>query len=248
MGYAKALKWRQGDNPALWKENLEHLLSSPSARKVDKHPSLHHSEIASFMAVLRSIDTDMNIMETRKGKQVPKRVPAIAFRALETTILSALRSEEARGARWPELDMGAVTWSLPAERMKERVPHTVPLPPHMVALFNAQPRGTSDFVFGVLSDSHLRDAMRAVEDKAGRIWVDKQTGKRATIHGFRASFSTWATDAGYDPVLGDVALAHAQGTEVSRRYQRSDMIERRRALMTAWAAHCAGTAPLALAA
>ena len=222
LAYAKAMKWRDGLNPAAWAENLEFLLASPGKiSQPKKHPSLHHTEIGEFMTVLRAMEGDR-------------------YRLLETAILCGLRSNEAQGARWCEIDLDAATWTIPAERMKERVGHVAPLSPRMVEIFRAQPR-TGELVFTLQTEAEdLRDAMRAVEKRAGRVWLDRQSGRRATPHGFRASFSTWGSDKGYDPVLIEVALAHAVGTEVSRRYQRGDKIELRRELMTAWASVCGG--------
>jgi integrase len=81
--------------------------------------------------------------------------------------------------------------------------------------------------------------MRRVEELAGRQWFDKHSGKRATVHGFRASLSTWGNDRGIDSVLIEVALAHAVGNAVERRYNRSDKLALRAEMMAQWAALCA---------
>ena len=84
-----------------------------------------------------------------------------------------------------------------------------------------------------ISDNDLRLALAAVF-KAGRVRKDQQSGKPIVVHGFRASCPTWGRDHGYDETMIEVALAHAVGTETTRRYQRSDMVERRAGMMAAW--------------
>jgi integrase len=218
LAYAKAMKWRSGENPAAWAENLEHLLAAPAKiTKPKKYPSLHWNEIGDFMATLH-------------------QQTGVIFRAMEVLILTGLRSNEVVGARWSEINLTQGLWAVPAVRMKERVAHTVPLPRDAVAIFQSLPR-CGELVFGELGANDLRELALA---KCLRIkpYYDQQSGKLVVTHGFRASLSTWATDAGYDPTLIEVALAHAVGTEVSRRYQRSDMIARRAEMMAAWAKHC----------
>jgi integrase len=69
------------------------------------------------------------------------------------------------------------------------------------------------------------------------VWKDKDSGKPVGVHGMRAALSTWGRDHSYDETMIEVALAHAVGTETARRYQRSDMIERRAGMMAAWSEH-----------
>lgn len=62
-----------------------------------------------------------------------------------------------------------------------------------------------------------------------------------TVHGFRSSFKTWATEATSFPnELSEAALAHVTGSQVERAYRRTDALERRRKLMAAWEAYAAG--------
>lgn len=131
-------------------------------------------------------------------------------------------------------------WSIPKERMKAGRPHTVPLSDRAITVLRAakllQPKPTDEakkptgMIFpgstkGVLSDMTFTQIMR-------RMKVDH------TMHGFRASFRTWAAEvAHYDHDLLEFALAHVVGDATVRAYQRSDMVEKRRKLMQDWAAY-----------
>ena len=129
----------------------------------------------------------------------------------------------------------------------------VPLSDDAIALLKALPRmAGSLYVFptprgGPLSDailSQLMKKMHAKELKAGRRgWLDADTGLPAVPHGLRSTFRVWTAEQGYDRDMSEMALAHAVGSTVERAYQRSDMVERRRAMMADWAAYCRGTAP-----
>lgn len=223
IGYAMAMKWRKlgSGNPGAWEDNLCHVLADSKKIHAPKpHASVHHSEIAGFMKVLRAM----------KGME---------FRCLELLIETAVRTNEAIGTRWPEIDLTEATWTIPGERMKKRKAHTVPLSKRAVALLKALPRGKSDLVFGELGTEALRDATAAVMEKAGRVWKDKQTGEVATPHGFRASFGTWGGATGVDDALVDLCLAHTVGSDVLRRYQRSDKADLRRKVMQDWSDHLA---------
>ena len=109
LNWAKTRGYRSGENPATWKGHLENLLPKRSkVRKIKHHPALPYGEIGPFMAALRAQD-------------------GIAVRALEFTILTAARSGEVRGARHVEVDSDALTWTIPAERIKGGREHRVPL-------------------------------------------------------------------------------------------------------------------------
>lgn len=152
--------------------------------------------------------------------------------AFEFLVLTGARSGEVRGATWDEIDAEAATWTVPAERMKGGAEHRVPLAPRALAVLEAA-RELSDgsgLVFPsprgkVLSDSTLSKLIR-------------ELGVPGTPHGFRSSFRDWAaecTDA--DHAVMELSLAHAVGSAVERAYSRSDLFERRRELMAAWADH-----------
>lgn len=210
LDFARASGWRTGENPATWKGRLSPLFPKPSKiKKVVHQRALAPHEMHAFMVGLR-------------------KAAGTAARALEFAILTAARSGEVRGATWDEIDLQGGFWSVPGERMKAGKPHRVPLSARAVALLKALPRiKDNELLFpaprgGQLSDMALTAVLR-------RMGVD------AVPHGMRASFKTWAMDHSEFPrELVEIALSHAVGNAVEQAYARSDMVERRRGLMTAW--------------
>jgi integrase len=161
-----------------------------------------------------------------------RKAAGTAARALEFVIYTAARSGEVRGAKWSEIDLKAGRWSIPGERMKAGRAHVVPLSRQAVALLKSLPRiEDNELLFpaprgGALSDMALTAVMRRME-------VD------AVPHGMRSSFRTWAQDhTTYPRELAEIALSHTVGDAVERAYARSDMLERRREVMQAWADYC----------
>lgn len=235
LSQATVAGFRAGDNPARWAGNLKELLPKPSAI-ADKgnQPALAVAELPAWFAALRKRD-------------------GISARAIEFLALTAARSGEIRGMVWSEvhdLDGDKPMWVIPAQRMKAKREHRVPLSPEAVKSLKAVPQVEgSDYVFpavrgGSLSDMALSGVMRRMQEaevKAGRKgWLDPRLGRPAVPHGLRSTFRDWAAEKGYERDMAEIALAHTVGSEVERAYRRSDVIERRRAMMAAWAATCRG--------
>ena len=138
---------------------------------------------------------------------------------LAFVFLTAARMNEAAGAQWSEIDLSTATWTVPATRMKAGRDHRVALSPAAVAILERR-RGQHDTnVFGARVPNQTALARLA---------------KPYTTHGARATFATWAADNGFDHVLIEAAQAHVTGNSVSRCYQRSDLLDRRRPMMDAW--------------
>lgn len=122
LDYATAHKYRQGLNPARWKGNLDAVLDKPSkVASVKHHAALAIDDVPDFMSFLRKAD-------------------GMGARALEIAILTAARSGEVRGATWAEIDLAGGTWVVPAERMKAKKEHRVPLSTQVMELLKALPR------------------------------------------------------------------------------------------------------------
>ena len=143
-------------------------------------------------------------------------------RVLRLQMLSAVRPGEAQGARWSEIDLDAKTWAIPAERMKARKTHVVPLSDEAQALLSSIDRD-GDLVFSGIS-----------------VGVVRRTWKRhadAKMHGLRSTFRDWVQDTREDEYgkAAEYAIAHMNGTQVERSYARSTMLDKRRALMSEWA-------------
>ena len=153
----------------------------------------------------------------------------------EFLVLTASRSGEVRGARWVEIDIEGGEWTIPAERMKSRREHRVPLSGRareILAEAKAHaPR--SELVF-----PSARGLVLPSFEFAGLL---KALGVGAVPHGFRSSFRDWAAERTDAPrAVMEAALAHAVRNRAEAAYARSDLFERRRVLMERWAEYLAG--------
>lgn len=189
----------------------------PKQRSQRKHhAALPYAKLPAFMTELR-------------GRESMGRL------ALEAAILTATRSGEVRLATWPEIDLDARVWTIPAHRMKAAREHVVPLSNQAVALFErmkSHRRSQSDLVFPgaargrPLSDMTLTKVLRDMKIEG-------------VPHGFRSTFRDWvAEETNYPADLAEAALAHVIADRTVAAYQRGTMLEKRRTLMTDWANFC----------
>ena len=218
LNWATAHGYRDGENPARLRGNLEHMLpKAEKVRRVVHHAALSHIEIGVLMGELRVHDS----------------IPA---RALEFLILTAARAAETRLATWDEINLAARVWIVPAERMKGDREHRVPLSDQAGALLNRLPRlAGCEYVFpgarrGPMHENAMWGVLRALRPGL-------------TVHGFRSTFRTWSEEHTRFPrEVAEQALAHTIGSAVERAYRRTDLFEKRRELMAAWARYCDATA------
>lgn len=216
--WAKAHKYRV-DNPAA-SEILNKLL--PELSKGGKHPSLPYASLPAFMTHLRA----------RQGTSA---------RALEATILSALRSGESLGGEWSEVNFETCIWTVPGSRMKIKgEDHRVPLSSELLTLLrDLHQKRTGTWIFPgfdgskPLSDGAMLELLKEMKplDAAGR---------RVVTHGFRSTFSTWASEATeYPAEVREMCLAHTIKNRTEAAYRRGDLLEKRRLLMSEWGRFCA---------
>lgn len=217
LGWATTRGLRQGENPARWKGHLDTSLPMPSkVRKPKHHAALPYEEIFEFIKRL-------------------KREGGTAARALEFAVLTAARTTEVLGARWNEIDFDERIWNVPRHRMKSGREHRVPLSDAALDILHemkAARRG--DFVFpGFKKDRPLSNmAMLVLLRRMG--W-----GKRITVHGFRTTFRTWADErTNFPSDVAELAIAHAVSNKTQAAYRRTDLLDKRRRLMEAWAEYC----------
>jgi len=205
---------------------VDHLLP----RQPGKRERVRHQPAMDWLAIPDFVATSL-----RSGRVNVTRA------LLEFVILTAARSGEARAMQWDEVDKDARIWTMPAERTKTKVEHRVPLSEEAMRILDAQRKAHPDssVVFpaprgGILSDmvltKFLRDQKAASSDKS----------RSATAHGFRSSFRDWASEQGYSRDLAEKALAHAIASKTEAAYHRTDLLEQRRPMMEAWAAHVCG--------
>lgn len=158
----------------------------------------------------------------------------VAARALEFTILTAGRTGEAVGARWNEIDLTALTWTVPGDRMKAGREHRVPLSDEAVEILKGLPREKNNpYVFiGPRAGGLSNMAMAAVLRRMDRLDI--------TVHGFRSTFRDWAAESTAFPNhVVEMALAHTVGNKVEAAYRRGDLLAKRQRLAADWAKFCA---------
>jgi integrase len=201
-------------NPARWRGHLDKLLPKRLTLSRGHHAALPYVEMPAFIAELRP-----------RG--------AMAALALEFCVLTAARSGEVYGARWNEFDLANKLWTVPAARMKAGREHRVPLSGRAVSILrHLEEARTSEFVFPGQRATKPLSSM-AMEMLLRRL---KMT---VTVHGFRSAFRDWAgNETEFARELAEAALAHVIGDKAEQAYRRGDALERRRALMDAWAHFC----------
>jgi integrase len=219
LDYAAAKGLREGPNPARWKGNLA--LTLPAKRKVspvEHHPAIPVQDMPKFFKSLQQ----------REGT---------AARALEFLILTAARSGEVRGAQWSEIDLNKKIWTVPAERMKAKREHRVPLSTQAITLLKSlESKNAGALIFpgskptAKLSDMALTVLMRRMEINA-------------VPHGLRSSFRDWVgEETGHPREVAEMALAHIVANATEGSYARGDLFEKRKLMMQDWATYLASAA------
>jgi integrase len=212
LSAAKAKGFREGENPAAWRGHLE-LILPPQPKVARHHPAMPYDDVPAFMARLR------------ERKELPARL-------LEFTILTCMRSSEARETEWSEIGFEAGIWTIPAERMgKTKREHRVPLSARAIEILReVEPLSDGRYVFPGQRRSQPLTKM-TMPNMLERMGVTD-----ATVHGFRSTFRDWAFECTKFPSdLVEMCLAHTVGSAVERAYRRGDALERRREIMEAWA-------------
>ena len=151
--------------------------------------------------------------------------------AIRFAILTATRSFETRGALWSEIDLDDALWTVPTVRTKMRRPHRVPLSTATLTVLEealALP-ASDDLVFPSRRGQVIHHSTMAL--------ALRTAGLSTTLHGFRATFRSWALENGEDWAASELALGHKLGNAVTQAYARSDMLEQRRGLMERWGNH-----------
>lgn len=212
---ARGLIGQHEANPARWRGHLDKLL--PKRQKLTRghHAAMPFADVPQFMARLRQRD-------------------AVAALALEFTILTAARTNEALGARWDEIDFKQRVWTVPAARMKGGRVHRVALSGRALSVLKKPDAArTGEYVFPGRRPGKPLSGM-AMEMILRRMKVDS-----VTVHGFRSSFRDWCGEVSTFPrEVAEAALAHVAGDQTERAYRRGDALEKRRELMESWAEYC----------
>lgn len=218
LDYSRFHGHRKGENPARWAGHLSTVLSRtvPTVTPLDAMP---YQDLPTFMWRL----------ESEEGTYP---------RAMEIAILTACRTSEVLGAKWGEIDFENAVWNIPAERMKNRKPHRVPLARQLVELLKALRSYKGSDADSYLFPNRARTGSLP-PNALRRVLIKLQVPY--TVHGFRATFRTWAAEqTDYPGDVCEMALAHTLGSKVEQAYKRGDLLEKRRPLMQDWADHVLG--------
>lgn len=182
-------------------------------------------------------------MPTLKPEQLPELMRTIANASIKRTtrcliewqLHTMVRPSEAAGTRWDEIDLETKLWTIPAERMKKKKEHIVPLSDQCLWLLEAMTPISHhrEHVFPANNNplSHANPSTANVALK--RMGFDGQL----VAHGLRSLASTTLNEQSFDPDIIEAALAHTDKNEVRKAYNRAKYLEQRRVLMGWWSEH-----------
>lgn len=211
------LRPRGEGNPAEWAGHLDNLLPAPKKiQKVVHHAAIAHGDLRALLSQLRTVES-------------------VGSYCLQFITMTAVRSGEARGATWEEFDITARTWTIPGSRMKMGKAHVVPLSAAALAILETMKAAGTQHVFASPTKPRQPISDIAVIKTLHRIQPD------ITVHGMRSAFRDWCSEkTSFTNEVVELSLAHASRDKTEAAYFRSDLLEKRRALMDTWAAYLVG--------
>ena len=208
--WCKAQGYRTDDNPT---QGLTKVLPKQRVAR-GHHAALPYQGLPAFVQALREADAG--------------EVVKLAF---EFTILCAARTSETLNAAWTEIDLEAKTWTIPGPRMKAGIEHRVPLSPRCIKLLE-RTKALSDggpYVFPG------RSPKKPLSNMVFLMALRRMERRDVTVHGFRSTFRDWAAERTNVPrAVCEAALAHTLRDKTEAAYNRTDLFDRRRDLMTSW--------------
>lgn len=209
LEWATVAGYRDGANPAAAVG-----AGLPRARNQGRHfAAMPYGEVPAFMTRLHAVGS-----------------AEASCLALQFLILTAARTGEVIGATWAEIDFENATWIISAERMKARLEHRVPLSPQSLAVLKKARtlQLAGNLIFPGRRGQRLSNMSMAM--------ILRRRGRAETVHGFRSSFRDWSAESTNFPRdVCEAALAHVIRNKTERAYRRTDLFEKRRQLMNAWA-------------
>jgi integrase len=208
LDVARSKGFRSGENPVTAIKDAGAL---PKVKAKPKHhKAMRWQDVPAFYADLKARN-------------------AMAANALRFTCLTGSRTNEVLGMRWYEIDFDAQLWTCPAERMKTGEKHRVPLTDEMMSIIEPLKALKSDYVF----EGQKRH--KPLSNMAMLMLLRRMDVEGVTVHGFRSTFRDWASEVASAPrEIAEMSLSHRVGSDVERAYARSDLLDKRRALMERW--------------
>lgn len=183
-------------------------------------------------------------MPTLRPEELPKLMRALVMSNLSVStrclinwqLLTLVRPSEASGAKWSEIDLDSKLWTIPAERMKAKREHIVPLTPQALEILEVMKPISAhrEHIFPSRNDPKQSMNSQTANAALKRIGY----GGKLVAHGLRAIASTALNEHGFNADVIEAALAHSDKNEIRRAYNRSTYLEHRVDLMTWWGCFC----------
>jgi integrase len=216
LDVARSKGFRSGENPVTAIKDAGAL---PKVKvKPKHHKAMRWQDVPAFYADLK----------TRN---------AMSANALRFTCLTGSRTNEVLGMRWLEVDFDARLWTCPVERMKTGEEHRVPLTDEMLSILEPLQALKSEYVF----EGQKRH--QPLSNMSMLMLLRRMGVEGVTVHGFRSTFRDWASEVASAPrEIAEMSLSHRVGSDVERAYARSDLLDKRRALMERWSMFVSGDA------
>ena len=217
LDYSTTLGMREGNNPAVWRGNLNTVLPAPTkVHKVKSHPAASYTELHDFLEELR----------VRKG---------VGARALEFTILTGSRTRPLLLAKWEDIDFDNAIWNCPEDNMKSGKFFRIPLSePAMKIINNQKKYSRGEYIFGHEQTGN----MSSNNCMLYTIYRMGYKGK-VTTHGMRSTMRDWAGETTkYSERIVEVCLDHTVNSAAEAAYQRGDYLAKRREIMDGWGRFC----------
>lgn len=219
IDFARAKGLSNQPNPAVWRGHLDKLLSKRVKLSKGHHAAMDYRDLPDFF------------------KKLNDERDSLSSRALMLTILTACRTSEVLDAVWEEFDIDGKLWTIPAERMKAKRPHRVPLTEAALTILESIKPVTDTTPTGYVFPGARKG--RPLSNMAMAMVLRKIGHEDLTVHGFRSTFRDWAAEGTNHPnIVAEQALAHVVGSAVEAAYRRGDLLDKRRALMSDWAIYC----------
>lgn len=211
LGWSHIHGWREKSNPAMFRDHLEHLLPKKLVTAKKHHAAMHYSKVPEFFSKL----------------QLENGVSPLALSFL---ILTAGRTAEVTGAKWSEFDFEKKIWTVPAERMKTKRTHMVPLSPKALQILaTVKPFSEGEYVFQGMN------VKKPISNMSMTMTLRRMKIKDATCHGFRSSFRDYVGVCLEHPFhVAEQALAHSLPDKIQLAYLRSDFFVHRVKMMDSW--------------
>ncbi|MGV2330914.1 integrase domain-containing protein [Klebsiella quasipneumoniae] len=179
-------------------------------------------------------------MPTLRPEELPKLMRSLVMSNLSVPtrclikwqLLTLVRPSEASGARWSEIDLDAKLWTIPAERMKAKREHIVPLSQQALDILEVMKPVSAhrEHVFPSRNDPKQPMNSQTANAALKRIGY----GGKLVAHGLRSIASTAMNEAGFNPDVIEASLAHSDKNEVRRAYNRSTYLPQRQDLLAWW--------------